>query len=77
MAGEKCPICKYDIFMCQCRFGGSAHPNRDKRKCVVMDHLYLFSQKQVEHIINLQRWWQISYGDEEKNRILDELKGGE
>ena len=29
--GEKCPVCKYDISMCQCMFGGSAHPDRSKK----------------------------------------------
>lgn len=77
MIGEKCPICKYDISMCQCMFGGSAHPDRSKRREVVIDHLYLLSPKQIEHIINLQRRWQTSYGDDEKNRIFEELKGGE
>lgn len=64
--GEKCPVCKYDISMCQCMFGGSAHPDRSKRREVVIDHLYLLSPKQIEHIINLQQRWQTSYGDEEK-----------
>ena len=59
-------FCKYDISMCQCMFGGSAHPDRSKRREVVIDHLYLLSPKQIEHIINLQRRWQTSYGDEEK-----------
>ena len=74
--GENCPICKYDISMCQCIFGGSSHPDRSKRKTVVKDHLYLFSPKQIEHIIKLEKYWQISYSDEEKNSILEELKGG-
>ena len=74
--GEKCPICKYDISMCQCMFGGRSHPNRSKRKEVVKDHLYLFSARQIQHIISLESRWQTSYGDEEKNRILEELKDG-
>ena len=73
---EKCPICKYDISKCQCMFGGSAHPDRSKRRDVVTDHLYLFSAKQIEHIVKLQRRWDTSYGDVEKNEILAELKGG-
>lgn len=70
---DKCPICRYSIPTCQCRFGGSAHPNRSKRKEVVKDHLYLFTEEQVSHIINLERYWQTSYGDDEKQGILDEL----
>lgn len=71
---EKCPICDYDIEHCQCCFGGSAHPDRSKRAAVVRDHLYLFSDKQVMHIIELERYWRISYLDEEKEKIREELE---
>ena len=71
---EKCPICDYDIEHCQCRFGGSAHPDRSKRKSIVKDHLYLFSDKQVRHIIELERIWRTSYLDEEKEKIRKELE---
>ena len=72
--GNKCPICGYDINgHCQCLFGGTAHPDRHKKREVVLDHLYLFSNKQVEHIIKLEKHWQTSYGDEEKTKILKEL----
>lgn len=70
-----CPICKYNVSRCQCMFSGSCHPDRSKVRTVVTDHLYLLSPEQLEHVIDLQRRWQISYGDEEKNKILDELKG--
>lgn len=71
---EKCPICDYDIEHCQCCFGGSAHPDRSKREAVVRDHLYLFSDEQVQHIIELERYWRISYLDEEKEKIREELE---
>ena len=71
---EKCPICDYDIEHCQCRFGGSAHPDRSKRQSIVKDHLYLFSDKQVRHIIELERFWRTSYLDEEKEKIREELE---
>lgn len=71
---NKCPICRYDIGHCQCRFGGSAHPDRSKRRTVVLDHLYLFSEEQINHIVNLEKSWQVSYGDAELNEILKELK---
>ena len=75
----KCPICNYEIKECQCVFGGTAHPDRSKRKIVVFDHLYLFEKEQIEHLINLQRAWQISYGDDELEqeyeKLLKELKG--
>ena len=34
---EKCPICKYVFEDCQCRFAGSAHPDRSKRARVVAE----------------------------------------
>ena len=76
MNPDRCPICGYEFEMCQCMFGGSAHPDRSKRRAVVLDHLYLLSEKQIRHVIRLQRRWQTSYGDEERTRILNELKGG-
>ena len=54
---NKCPICRYDSGHCQYRFGGSAHPDRSKRRTVVLDHLYLFSEEQINHIVNLEKSW--------------------
>ena len=70
-----CPICGYKFDMCQCRFGGSPHPDRSKRIAVVTDHLYLLSPRQLAHVIDLQRHWQVSYDDPEKMDIYRELKG--
>ena len=70
----KCPICNYRIENCQCRYRGSAHPDRSKREKVVFDHLFLFNKEQIEHLIKLQEYWQTSYSDEEYNKILKELK---
>lgn len=72
----KCPICRYNLNDCQCYFGGSAHPDRSKRREVVQDHLYLLNDKQLAHLIKLQAFWQTSYGDEEKSKILDTLIKG-
>ena len=73
---DKCPICEYPINQCQCRFSGSAHPDRNKRREVVLDHLYLLSRYQLMHVIELERWWSMSYTDPELNKIFDELKKG-
>lgn len=70
----ECPICNYKIEHCQCRFGGPAHPDRSKRIQVVLDHLYLFSDEQIAHILRLERWWRISYGDDEKEAIRKALE---
>lgn len=70
-----CPICSYTFDHCQCRFGGSAHPDRSKRRRVVLDHLYLLSPEQLAHVIKLQEYWQTDYGDEECADILKQLKG--
>lgn len=71
---EKCPICEYEFEDCQCRFGGTCHPDRSKRERVVVDHIYLLTDKQIEHLKKIQKSWSISYGDEEKNQILKELE---
>lgn len=72
-ATDRCPICGYGPGHCQCLFGGSAHPDRSKRREVVLDHLYLLSDEQIKHVIELERHWQTSYGDEERSNILESL----
>lgn len=69
-----CPICDYSFSKCQCKFSGSSHPDRSKRRQVVLDHLYLFTSRQVTHVIELERYWQTSYGDEERTKILEQLR---
>ena len=59
--------------MCQCQYEGSGHPDRSKRREVVLDHLYMFSQEQIKHIANIQRQCPISYPDEERENIRKEL----
>lgn len=70
-----CPVCGYKFNMCQCRFSGSAHPDRSKRISVISDHLYLLTPSQLAHFMFLQTHWEISYDDREKMDILKELKG--
>lgn len=71
---DKCPICEYSLGYCQCRFGGSAHPDRSKRARVVKDHIYLLTEAQVDHLKRVEEWWQTSYADEEMTQILENLK---
>lgn len=73
MAKDLCPICGYGLGLCQCLFGGSAHPDRDKERDVVQDHLYLLSDEQLHHLIDLQRYWQTSYGDKKRTKMLEFL----
>lgn len=74
MSKKNCPICDYSFDMCQCRFCGNAHPDRNKRKRVVTDHIYLLSDEQIEHLKQVQKWWRISYADKEMQQILAELE---
>ena len=69
----KCPICNYDIEHCQCRVGGSADRDRSKRRQVVLDDGYVCCVGRMEHILELEKYWQISYGDKECSRIRNEL----
>lgn len=75
MNKNACPICDYVFKHCQCRFAGTAHPDRSKRREVVLHHLYLLSKEQLEHVIEMERFWQIDYGDKERRDILRTLKG--
>lgn len=70
---EKCPICEYEISGCQCLYSGSAHPDRNDKRRVVFDHLYLLSPMQLQHVISLEKHWQISYADADLNAILKKL----
>lgn len=70
----KCPICGYTLLQCQCRFSGSAHPDRIKNRQVTLDHLYLLSAEQLVHIIELQKELQISYGDDKRRELLGNLQ---
>lgn len=74
MEYTKCPICGYKLKECQCLYSGSCHPDRSKREEVVLHNLYLLSQEQLKHIIDIQKAQKGSYEDDEKNKILKELK---
>ena len=74
MKKDKCPICGYNFKECQCMFSGSSHPDRYKQKVVVQDHLYLLSEEQLKHLIELQKKWRTSYSDKEMEYILKELE---
>nr|DAV52835.1 MAG TPA: zinc-ribbon domain protein [Caudoviricetes sp.] len=76
----KCPICDYELRMCQCLFAGDCHPDRTKIREVVLDHLYLLTDEQIKHIQYLEKYWNMSYADEEKEEIkrkLEEMKNKE
>lgn len=73
LRGDACPICGYLFGECQCRYGGSGHPNRSKRREVVLDHLYLLNDRQLKHVINLEKSWRTSYSDNEREQIIKKL----
>lgn len=75
----KCPICDYEVNMCQCLFAGDCHPDRTKNREVVLDNLHLLTDEQIRHVQYLERYWNISYIDEEKEAIkrkLENERGG-
>ena len=73
MKETKCPICGYSIDYCQCKFGGTAHPDISKNREVVLDNLYLLDEAQLNHVISLLRFWRISYGDAERTKLKENL----
>ena len=58
---KNCPVCDY-------------LSDRSKRARVVADHIYLLSDGQIEHLKQIQKWWNTVYDDEEMNQILEELE---
>ena len=73
---DKCPICKYQLDQCQCLYAGSGHPDRSKRIKVILDHLFILSESQIRHVIELERRWNISYTDQELTEICNQMNIG-
>lgn len=69
-----CPICGYKFKMCQCRFGGNAHPDRSNNQEVVCEHFYLLSLRQIIDVMKLQKYWSTSYSDYTRDLMLEYLK---
>ena len=69
-----CPICQFSIDRCQCLVGGTGYHDRSKRIRVVLDHLYMFTDKQIKHIVDLEREWCSEYADKELNQILKQIE---
>lgn len=70
---EYCPICEYELQQCQCIYGGPAHPDRGRRRDIVLHHLDMLSVKQIGHIVALEAYWRISYGDPEDEKEYQEF----
>lgn len=70
---QECPICLYPISNCQCKYGSGAR--REARYEVIRDHLYMLSDEQLQHLINVQKSWQISYSDTARSVIYNSLIG--
>ena len=71
---DKCPICEYQLDQCQCIYAGNAHPDRSKRIQVILYHLFILSESQLRHVIELERWWNISYTDPELTEVCTQIK---
>ena len=71
---EKCPICENALNECNCRVCDTSKNDMYKKRQVVLDHLYLFSPEQIQHIIDLERDLKIAYGDSDRSKILIELE---
>lgn len=69
-----CPICKCTFDRCQCLVEGTAHPDRWSRAMVVKDHLHLLTPTQLQHVVNLEKYWETSYEIDSMNEIVEELK---
>ncbi len=72
---QKCPICNYPLNMCQCLYGGSAHPDRSQAAAAVKDHLYLLTRKQIKHLMRLEKYQNCSSTNEKYEAKVKELGG--
>lgn len=68
-----CPLCEHKVADCICKSGNHTNKDIGKKMKVVFEHLYLFNDAQVQHIINLQKKFKINYLDKEHSDILEEL----
>lgn len=71
-----CPICHKPFDDCRCRYdlpeGGTLAYVE-----VILDHLYLCSDEQLQHIIKLEKEWNLFY-DDDRQMILNFIhKGGD
>ena len=67
---ERCPICEHSLNECQCYYGQANYLRAE----VCYEHLYLFSKAQINHIIKLQKFKQISYSDAARSKALEDVK---
>lgn len=74
MVKNKCPICGYEFNHCQCMYGESTRPDKDKQLDVVLKHLYLLHPEQINHIARLEKSMCIYYSDTELKSILKDLQ---
>ena len=72
-SGDLCPICDKTFRECECRFDIPDNCTYDD-VLVIMDHLYLFTPEQQQHIIELEKAIFITYEDTEKNHILSVIE---
>ena len=67
---ERCPICDYPLRYCECANKSVLSKKEEINLQVATDHLYLLSERQIRHLIEIERIWDIWYSDE-RQEILE------
>lgn len=66
---NRCPLCHSLFVDCYCRYDIPKNANRDDVR-IIMDHLYMLDPNELQHIIKLEKLWELFYCDSELNDIL-------
>lgn len=66
---NRCPLCHSLFIDCLCRYDIPKKANMDDVH-IIMDHLYMLDPNELQHIIKLEKLWELFYCNPELNDIL-------
>ncbi len=66
---NRCPLCHSLFVDCYCRYDIPKKANRNDVH-IIIDHLYMLDPNEQQHIIKLEKLWELFYSEPELNDIL-------
>lgn len=70
---ERCPICNMPLRYCECANKSELSEDEEAAFQVALEHLYLLSEEQIRHLIEIERVWEIGYTDN-REMFVESLK---
>lgn len=70
---ERCPICDMPLRYCECANKSVLSEDEEAAFQVALEHLYLLSEAQRKHLIEIERVWEIGYTDRRED-VVERLK---